>query len=327
MFGGGGKGGVAKIFAPLSNACYVIPPLPRLCIADSALASPRCFSLWLAASPTSREGPAHSSMSEPQPGRAQRQGRRGGRAGAGLRHPGRVSSQVPPRAGRGALHARPTESAAGRPRCPPGAFAGGGKRPPPPLHPACLRMRQTGRPLLAAGGAGGWGGAGGRGRRKRNSRSLGRNRLQGAPAGQAGGSRAKPAPSEHGQRVRSGATGGAGVRRPAILGTLIEAGLARGRKGETHVSSRPAWLAGRAWMLRRVEPRSSSGAASGNRAMGRGPHRTGEGLRLGMGGNNGLREPSSLLPFCPNAKEPRSPSPEKPTPPHEVGALIFHRAP
>lgn len=159
---GRGKGGVAKIFAPLSNACYVIPPLPRLCIADSALASPRCFSLWLAASPTSREGPAHSSMSEPQPGRAQRQGRRGGRAGAGLRHPGRVSSQVPPRAGRGALHARPTESAAGRPRCPPGAFAGGGKRPPPPLlHPACLRMRQTGRPLLAAGGAGGWGGAGG----------------------------------------------------------------------------------------------------------------------------------------------------------------------
>lgn len=153
---GGGSlgvcGGIAKMFAPLSNTrCCDLPPLrppPLHCrLGLAAVPSSLC---GLPPPPTSREGPAHSSMSEPQPGRAQRQGRRGGRAGAGLRHPGRVSSQVPPRAWRGGgRRARMPgpRRAPEAPSLPARRLCGGGKHTPP--------LPAPGRPSVAAGGAGG----------------------------------------------------------------------------------------------------------------------------------------------------------------------------
>lgn len=203
-------GGLQRSLPPSQMRVLRFPPSPASALQTRRWPRRGAFPSGCPPPPPSREGPAHSSMSEPQPGRAQRQGRRGGRAGAGLRHPGRVSSQVPPRTGRGAPHARPTESAAG-------AFAGGGKRP------ACLRMRmrQTGRALLAAGGAVGGGAAGG-------------NATAGASGGTASKEHLRVRPAAAEQRLR-----------PLSMGRVSEAALLEcGGRRSLARSSRPAWQGG-----------------------------------------------------------------------------------
>lgn len=298
--------GLQRSLPPLSNArcCDFPPPPPPLhCRLGAGLAAVPSSLCGLPPPATSREGPAHSSMSEPQPGRAQRQGRRGGRAGAGLRHPGRVSSQVPPRAwrggGRGAegAQARPTESAGGGLAACPEALRGREAH----AAPSCAV-----RPSVAAGGAEG-------ARPEENQQPRLRVKPpQGAPASQAGGSQAaRAALSEHGQSVRSG---GARVRRPPALGKLGKAGLrGRGRR-RSHVSAAGPLgsSGGRGALLQAAELRA--------------------GGRIGRGGWFGPARSKGPRALCASAPTPKSncrwaPGRRRvprPAPPREVGAPISY---